>query len=414
MRTPAVAGFGLAADGRHVHLFPSASEPLRQGFVRVINHSAEAGEATIIPVDDGGRQFDVLTLSMEANETVHFDSGDLENGNPAKGLAGATGPGQGGWRLEFASDLGIEVLSYVRAADGFLTAMHDVAPADGNVHRVAFFNPGSDRNHVSILRLSNPGAEAAEVTIRGTDDLGNPGVDEVSLSLDAGAAREITAAQLESGLPGLDGALGDGDGKWRLEVTSEQPVVAMGLLESPTGHLANLSTTPPPPLDGVHVVPLFPAAADQSGRHGVVRVVNRSPRAGEVSVRAYDGSDRDYEPLALALGANAAAHFDSHDLEQGAPAKGLSGGTGDRPRRLVAGTDERAGHRGVVLRRHRRRLADVDARRRTACGRRTPGGGVRSRQRSRPGEPAASGQSGPRGGAGDHLGDRRPGLPGRR
>ena len=128
----ATAGPGsVAADSRTVHLFPSASEPLRQGFVRVINHSGEAGEATIAPVDDGGRKFDTLTLSLGANETVHFNSGDLENGNPAKGLAGATGPGQGRWRLGFASELDIEVLSYVRTADGFLTAMHDVAPTAG-------------------------------------------------------------------------------------------------------------------------------------------------------------------------------------------------------------------------------------------------------------------------------------------
>ena len=79
---------------------PSASEPLRQGFVRVINHSAEAGEVSIDPVDDGGRAFDTITLSIEANETVHFNSNDLETGNEGKGLTGGTGSGEGAWRLE--------------------------------------------------------------------------------------------------------------------------------------------------------------------------------------------------------------------------------------------------------------------------------------------------------------------------
>ena len=37
---------------------------------------------------------------------------------------------------------------------------------------------------------------------------------------------------------------GDGAGKWRLAVTSEQPVIVMSLLSSPTGHLTNLSTAP--------------------------------------------------------------------------------------------------------------------------------------------------------------------------
>ena len=136
------------------------------------------------------------------------------------------------------------MLSYIRTEDGFLTAMHDVAPVDGDVHRVAIFNPGSNRNQVSRLRLVNPTDGTAAVTIRGADDTGLPGTGEVSLTLDAGTATEITAEALESGGRGFEGMLGDGSGKWRLEVESEQAIVAMSLLESPTDHLTNLSTVP--------------------------------------------------------------------------------------------------------------------------------------------------------------------------
>ena len=326
---PATYQSESATDGgQHVYLFPSASEPLREGFVRVINHSAEAGEVTIDPVDDSGREFDTITLSTDANETVHFNSGDLETGNPGKGLSGSTGSGQGDWRLAFSSELDIEVLSYIRTEDGFLTAMHDVAPVEGDIHQVAIFNPGSNRNQVSRLRLINPTDAMAEVTIRGTDDKGMPGSGEVSLSLDAGTAREITAEQLESGGTGLAGMLGDGSGKWRLQVESEQAVVAMSLLESPTDHLTNLSTVPGLPEDGVHGVPLFPAAGDDSGRQGFVRAINRSDTAGEIHIKAYDETERDYEAVVLTIGGNEVVHFNSDDLEQGSPQKGLSGGTG--------------------------------------------------------------------------------------
>ena len=314
--------------GRHVYLFPSASEPLREGFVRVINHSAEAGEVTIDPVDDSGRQFDTITLSIDASETVHFNSGDLETGNEGKGLSGSTGSGQGDWQLAFSSELDIEVLSYIRTEDGFLTAMHDVAPVEGDIHQVAIFNPGSNRNQVSRLRLINPTDATADVTIRGTDDKGMPGSGEVSLSLDAGTAREITAEQLESGGTGLAGMLGDGSGKWRLQVESEQAVVAMSLLESPTDHLTNLSTVPELAEDGVHGVPLFPAAGDDSGRQGFVRVINGSDTDGEVSIKAYDETERDYEAVVLTIGGNEVVHFNSDDLEQGSSSKGLSGGVG--------------------------------------------------------------------------------------
>ena len=311
-----------------VHLFPPASESLRQGFVRVVNHSADAGEVRIDPVDDSGRRFDALTLSIGGGAAAHFNSGDLEDGNADKGLSGGTGTGQGSWRLVFSSELDIEVLAYVRTPDGFLTAMHDVTPREGNTSRVAIFNPGANRNQVSRLRLVNPGTETARVTIRGTDDEGRPGAGEAALSLAAGAAREITAAQLESGAQGLDGSLGDGDRKWRLDVESDSPVVAMSLLESPTGHLTNLSTVPPPPVEGVHGVPLFPSAADASGRQGFLRVVNRSDAAGEVRIAAHDGTERNYPPATLALGAGEAAHLNSNDLEQGNARKGLTGSTG--------------------------------------------------------------------------------------
>ena len=315
-------------DSQHVYLFPSASEPLREGFVRIINHSTEAGGVTINPIDDGGREFDTITLSIDASETVHFNSGDLETGNEGKGLSGSTGSGQGDWRLELSSDLDIEVLSYIRTGDGFLTAMHDVAPVQGDIHRVAIFNPGSNKNQVSRLRLINPTDGTAEVTIRGTDDKGMPGTGEVTVSLEAGAAGELTAEALESGASGFEGMLGDGSGKWRLEVKSEQAIVAMSLLESPTDHLTNLSTVPREPEDGVHVVPLFPRAGDESGRQGFVRAINRSDTAGGIRIKAYDESERDYEAVTLAVGANEVVHFNSDDLEQGTSDKGLSGGVG--------------------------------------------------------------------------------------
>ena len=61
------------------------------------------------------------------------------------------------------------------------------------------------------------------------------------LTLPANTARTLAAAELEAGGDGFEGALGDGRGKWRLRVTADRPIRVMSLLESPTGHLANLS-----------------------------------------------------------------------------------------------------------------------------------------------------------------------------
>ena len=312
-----------------VALVPRAADPMREGFVRVINHGDEAGEVSIAAVDDTGAARGPITLAVEAGETVHFNSGDLEDGNATKGLPDGVGPGEGDWRLVLDSELDIEVLAYIRTEDGLLTAMHDTVPVRDGTYEVAIFNPGSNANQVSRLRLTNPGEAPAQVTVTGTDDAGaSPGA-SVMFEIPAGESLTLSASDLEGGA-GVNGALGDGQGKWRLRVTSDEPIVAMSLLSSPTGHLTNLSTVPNMPDDenGVHVVPLFPPAADPLGRQGFVRVVNRSTEEGTVQIEAHDDSDLDYEAVTLSIGAGATVHFNSNDLELGNTAKGLSGSTG--------------------------------------------------------------------------------------
>ena len=228
-----------------VGLFPRASDPVREGFVRVINRSLEAGEVTIEATDDAGTRLGPVTLSVAAGATAHFNSDDLEQGNASKGLPSGVGSAEGDWRLELMSELDIEVLSYIRTVDGFLTSMHDSAPVAGGVHRVVIFNPGSNPNQVSRLRLLNLGSEEALVRITGIDDAGASPGESALVAVPAGAARTVTAVALEMGTGAVEDALGDGAGKWRLRVDSDQPIRVMSLLRSPTGHLTNLSTAPP-------------------------------------------------------------------------------------------------------------------------------------------------------------------------
>ena len=226
-----------------VALVPRAADVMREGFVRLINHDDASGEVSITAIDDTGARYGPIALALEAGETVHFNSSDMEDGNAAKGLSGGVGSGEGDWRLVLDSELAFEVLAYIRTEDGFLTAMHDTVPMRDGTYRVAIFNPGSNPNQVSRLRLINPGDAAVEVTVAGVDDAGaSPGT-PVQFEIPAGESLTLTASDLEAGA-GVQGALGDGMGKWRLQVTSEDPIVVMSLLSSPTGHLTNLSTVP--------------------------------------------------------------------------------------------------------------------------------------------------------------------------
>ena len=225
-----------------VPFFLSASdEHGRQGFARIRNRSDRDGVVHIHAFDDGGNERGPATLSLDAGQTVHFNSTDLETGNAGKGLPAGVGRGRGNWRLQFDTDLAVDAMAYVRHGDGFLTSMHDVAAYSNRRHRIPIFNPASNDRQRSLLRLANPSNAVVRATIAGVDDAGaSPGT-EVSLDLPPRAARTLTAVELEQGGAGLAGRLGDGAGKWRLAIDADGPLYAMSLLESPTGHLSNLS-----------------------------------------------------------------------------------------------------------------------------------------------------------------------------
>ena len=245
-----MAGWPLASTAQNTHSLPLVlpAGGAHTGFVRIGNNSSEGGTVRITAVDDTGARTAAVTLSLDANETVNFNSRDLEQGNASKGLPVGVGDGSGSWRLFLETALNITPLAYIRTADGFVTAMHDVAPetAPGSRrYRVVFINPAANTRQVSRLRLVNPGSTAANVEITGRDDAGDtaPG-GTVTLSLPAGGAHTLTAQTLESGGEGITGNLGDGAGKWSLTVSSNVDIQVMSLLRSPTGHLANLSTAP--------------------------------------------------------------------------------------------------------------------------------------------------------------------------
>lgn len=342
-RTYVVAVRGQAL----VPFFPSAADGTREGFVRVFNDSDEDGEVRIAAIDDAGFRHEPITLRVGAGAAASFNSGDLEDGNAAKGLPAGTGPGSGHWRLEMDSDLRFEAHAYIRTVDGFVTSMHDRVPGAATRHRVAIFNPGSNTAQASRLRVVNLGAVAAAVTVTGIDDAGRSPGTPVTFEVPPVASVTLTASDLEDGV-GVEGALGDGTGKWRLVVESDESVAVMSLLATPTGHVTNLSTVAPPPGDdGVYRVGLFPSASDALGRQGFVRVLNRSAHAGEVAISARDDSGRLYDPVTLTVGPGQTVPFNSLDLETGNPEKGLTGstgpGTGDWHLELTSDLDFEAG-----------------------------------------------------------------------
>ena len=239
-----------------IPLVTAASDRDRRTMVRIINHSDIAGTARIYAVDDAGRRYGPVSLSLDARAAVQFSSVELEEGNPSKGLSPGVGRGDGHWRLELAADVYIEALAYLRTPDGLVLGMHDVAAATAegsNRYYLPFVNPGSNLRQRSLLRLINPGSNPADLVITAVDNAGReaPPLGVVRLTLEAGEARMLGARELEQGSAALAGALGDGTGKWRLLIAADRPIQVLGLLQFPSGHLVNVSRG----RDNVFIVP---------------------------------------------------------------------------------------------------------------------------------------------------------------
>lgn len=237
-----------------VPYFPSAGDPDRQGFVRVINHSGEEARFHIHPTDDAGTEHASTAFIILPGETMHFNSEDFEFGNPDKRIPMGPIDGEGDWRLRIVSEKALEVLGYIRTPDGLVAPMFDVVPPVGRAFRVPVFNPASNVEQISQLRLINAWPEVTDFHIVATDDIGEQR--EMTVSLSAGIAVTIDARTLEEqdltyattyGDLNVSGRLGDGKGKWQLKIHASNPeAIVMNLMSTPTGHVTNLSDSPSP------------------------------------------------------------------------------------------------------------------------------------------------------------------------
>ena len=237
------------AEQYRLPLFVSETAQGQQGVLRVLSLSDEPGPVEVYAVDDSGVRSGPATFTLDPRAAKEFDAADLASGNAGKGLTGGLGTLSGDVRLEIDTALRVDLLAYLRSADGTFAVLHDEVRAEaladgGYEYTVPIFNPAHDMAQSSRLRLINPGDQAAAVMIGGRDDAGAMATGEsVQLTLPAAGARTLTAQQLEAGDAGLMGMLGAGSGRWRLLVSSDQSIRVVSLVTSSTGQLANLSTT---------------------------------------------------------------------------------------------------------------------------------------------------------------------------
>ena len=249
-----VGDYGLSVQfeavpvySRAIPLMLAADEEGRQGFLRIQNYAEDADVTLeITGIDDFGERYGPISYPLEPLQSIHFNSTDIEESNPDKGLHAGLGDGGGWWRLQLRSSTPIFATSYVRTPDGFLTSIHDTAldlEVDGTVFLVPIFNPASNVNQRSVLRITNLDKQQNDIDVYGIDDAGVEGWEAVRFGIRGQQSVYIDSEDLESGIPDIEsGQFGNGEGKWQLVVEAVKPIRVMSLMVTPQGHITNLST----------------------------------------------------------------------------------------------------------------------------------------------------------------------------
>lgn len=303
-RTPALMLALMAAawlpaaplEAQIIHRVPyflSASHPTGQGFLRISNRGDRTANIEVRAVDDAGVSGSTLTLSLDPGTATHFNSDDLEQGNPGKGLAGRAGPGSGDWRLEIEADVpGVQVGSFVRTADFFLTGMgQEAAPYQRSDRptvtrfEVQVFNPDRNTAARSKLRITNREPNPVRVELHATDDSGMQGRCDVEIA--AGVTGSYDAFELEGGTVCTGGTAGwgSGSGKWYVLVDvnrNDDDITVVNLLESASGHVTNLS------------LPLVYVVGSGSGGAGPVDDHPNTPPGTPVNVPSVTSGELEY------------------------------------------------------------------------------------------------------------------------
>jgi hypothetical protein len=334
--TPRGAANSSLLNETNLYLANPGSNTNQQTFIRLVNPGIAATAVEIYATDDSGQvsRKGPVELRIPAKQSLQFTSQDLESGNASKGLTNNLCDGQGKWTFLFRSETEIKVMGFIRTKDGFLTGLNTAVPTSGNHHYAYFFNPASNKNQESLMRVVNLSKSEINVSIDATDDKGIAATGSLALNLKAHEAKQLTATDLESGnaSKGLTGSLGKGSGKWQLDVFSAFGSLAVtSVIRTKDGFLTNLSGVAPQDLTNVTKLH-YVNPASETVKKNFIRLINSGSQGGTITIAGIDdnGVAAPGGDVTITLGANQSMQVTVADLENGNVTKGLTGklGTG--------------------------------------------------------------------------------------
>ena len=249
--------------------FPASDGTTSEGYLHIINHSDEEGELSITAIDDFGNRLEAIVLTLKAEEALDFSASEIEPAEKNDDTNDST-ERRRNWRLEISSELPIEVLSFMRDANGAMTPIHEGVPLIAHRHRIPVFYVGDPNSSNSVLRVVNQKDESVIVEISATDKTKRKA--KASVRIPGAHTLHIQGADLREGETPqswpeeseLVGAIDLDEGMWQVdvEVASNQSIAVVHLLKSKNDQQVDLSVNETQWWRGVVVKPEYRCAGN--------------------------------------------------------------------------------------------------------------------------------------------------------
>ena len=240
---------GTGFDDTEVFDFGNVSATRDAAFPGFAYEATDTFDMTVFgPAGSNFAAFDDIFLSNDNCETALISADDIDGNEATFSFTNAeAGGGVAGYDLSLCGIVdGVTVIDDVNpvrvettferpATDLTRTTTCSVLPLlyNGSVIEVYHINPAANPTAQTFLRIINRSGTGGQVTIDGIDDEGNGldangnpnGTNRVTFFLPAYESIQYNSDELENGAPDkkipLNGAWGNGVGKWRAIVTAE-------------------------------------------------------------------------------------------------------------------------------------------------------------------------------------------------
>ena len=276
-----------------VPFLPRQNGLAANSFLRMSNLSGVAVETTIEGVDDRGDQGEgEVTVTLDGGTSRWISVEELETGAD---LEGALGAGNGNWQLTITATDDIRVQAFVSGENGELTALstlrrHWATPLDENQIGLSTVRrawlPEADASPTGFLRLINRSDSLGEITIEARDESDSTYESKV-INMKAHAALQLTSADLERGSLVFGSGLGDGEGLWTLDFSSESDLELMYFSATSDHSIAAMhDRVPMSNASNTHVVQFL--ALDETKASNQVRIINSSSEDAQIRITGTD------------------------------------------------------------------------------------------------------------------------------